>query len=95
MATRKAREIRASLKRKGFREDAGGKHWKLVLQVDERDTQIFTVVSFDERDYGDNLLGIMAKHQLRITKRELLGLIDCPMTGAEYVQRLKAQGIVG
>jgi len=92
VATRKTKDIRSSLRRKGFREEAGGRHFKLVLQRDGKDTHIFTIVSHGHSEYGDGLLGLMSRQQLRLPKADLLRLIDCPMSEADYVAHLAQIG---
>ncbi len=94
MATRKPSEIRAGLKRKGFREEPGARHFKLVLQRDGKDTHIFTIVSHGHNEYGDGLLGLMSRQQLRLSKADLLRLIDCSMSEADYVAHLAEIGVL-
>jgi hypothetical protein len=76
------------LRRKGFREEQGSRHHKLVLQRQGKDSPVFTFVSYGTSEYGDRLLGVMASRQLHVSKADLLRLIDCPMDYDEYVNHL-------
>ena len=88
MAARRSTKIRASLLAKGF-HDTGGDHHRLVLRVEGRETGIRTKVSRGNKDYGDDLLKLM-REQLRLrTKRQLLELIDCPISYDDYVALLR------
>ena len=57
-------------------------------------TEIFTIISRGSgyKEYGSDLLGKMAR-QLRVEKADLLGLIDCPLSEADYISMLKDKGI--
>jgi hypothetical protein len=54
---------------------------------------IKTYISHGVKDYGNQLLSDMAR-QVRLTKQELLELIDEKMTREEYEGILKVKGII-
>lgn len=85
--------IAKSLSKKGFQAQDGAKHCLYFLVVDGKKTAIKTLLSRGGKDYSDSLLGQMAK-QLRVTKKELIGLIDCHISGDDYVERLRASDIL-
>ena len=89
---RKRKDIEASLIKKGFRQEAND-HRFYKLYEGEKYTGIYTKISTGSgyKDYDDNLLGIMAK-QLKLSKRELCDLIDCPMDEEKYRNKLKQKG---
>lgn len=94
MASRRGSDIERALLGKGFRLDANSDHRRLVLYVEDRQTQVRTKISHGNQDYGDDLLSKVRK-QLRLAgKAELLDLVDCPMSGEEYLQALRDQGVL-
>ncbi|WP_419941943.1 hypothetical protein [Candidatus Palauibacter sp.] len=48
-------------------------------------------MSHGRAEVGADLIARMAK-QCRLSKDEFLRLVDCPMTGSEYVEMLKSRG---
>lgn len=93
MASRQSTKILAALKGKGFVDTGGDHHW-LVLCVGGKKTSVRTKVSRGGKDYGDGLLGAMKKQLHLDTKRDLLDLVDCPMSGSELVRVLQEKGIL-
>jgi hypothetical protein len=90
--TRDAKEVSAGLAKKGFvpREND---HTFYHLFVAGKKTIVNTKISHGEKDIGDRLLGMMAR-QLRLSKRDFLNLIDCPLSFDEYVKLLRNEGVV-
>lgn len=82
MTTRKSRKIQSSLSSKGFNQSTTDHFW-YVLYINGKKTSIRTKVSFGKQEYNDSLLSKMAG-QLRISKGQLLDLIDCPLGHKEY-----------
>lgn len=92
MANRAAKRIQRALTTKGFRfKDAH--HRLLELYVDGAPTGITTFLSHGSPDYGDELLARMVR-QLKVSKAQLLDLIDCPLEMSAYVQILRCSGIL-
>ncbi|GMU22669.1 MAG: hypothetical protein AMXMBFR13_27540 [Phycisphaerae bacterium] len=87
---RSAREVAANLERKGFIADDGN-HTFYRLFVDGKNTGIRTKISHGEKEIHDGLLSQMAK-QTRLVRKEFLDLIDCPMTGSQYIELLRERG---
>ena len=92
MASRKASNIERALLSKGFRS-ADTHHRYLVFHVADKPTSIRTHVSHSRPDYGDNLLSKVQKQLHLPTKRDLLDLVDCPMSGEDYLKLLQEQGL--
>jgi hypothetical protein len=90
--TRDAKEIGAGLKKKGFlpREND---HTFYHLFIDGRKTIISTKISHGEKEIGDKLLAMMGR-QLRLSKRDFLALIDCPLSFEEYLKLLRDAGAI-
>lgn len=86
----KTRDIESALLRKGFRPD-NKDHEYLWLFVGGKKTSIKTKLSYGIREYGDDLLA-QVKKQLRLTKPQLMDLVECPMSEAAYVDILKKNG---
>ncbi|MFN7996945.1 MAG: hypothetical protein U0Q18_25245 [Bryobacteraceae bacterium] len=61
------------------------------LYVDGRKRQIHTYISHGQRRADDWLLGQMAR-QLKLTKTQFLALVECTMSGSEYVRIMRAAG---
>lgn len=92
MAVRKAREIEAGLAKKGFIKEAGGRHPLLRFWVGGKKTGFSTAVD-PKYEYGRDLLSWM-KSELRLdSNRELLDLIDCPMSEQAYLAKLRGKGL--
>ena len=87
MVNRKARDVEASLIRKGFRQEPR-KHKFFVLYVDDKRTSINTHTSHCGQEIDEYLIKCMRK-QLYLSKDDFLRLIDCPMSKAEYVEKLR------
>ena len=93
MATRKAREIKEGLTKKGFiavQRD----HTYLFFSVEGRKSGIHTKISHGNKEYGDNILSLVAR-QLRITTKQLDDLLDCPMSYEDYLSILRTKNITG
>ncbi len=87
MATRKAREIKESLTKKGFiafQRD----HTYLFLRVEGRKPRVHTKISHGRGEYGDNLLSFVAK-ELHISRKQFADLLDCPLSYEDDLSILK------
>ena len=92
MATRKAREIKEGLTKKGFiavQRD----HPYLFFSVEGRKSGVHTKISHGNKEYGDNILSLVAR-QLHITTKQLDDLLDCPMSYEDYLSMLQEKKIV-
>jgi hypothetical protein len=85
--SKKAREVRQALVRKGFREDGKRDHWYYFLYVDGRKSGIYTKISHNEPEIGTGLLSVMAR-QLRIGTAQFELFIDCKLTEEQYIRLL-------
>jgi hypothetical protein len=89
----KARKIEAALLEKGFRAD-DTHHRYFWLFIAGKRTSIRTFLSHGGTlDYGDDLLAKM-KRQLKLSKAQLLDLVECRLTGEMYVEFLLKSGAV-
>ena len=84
------RQLAQALESKGFRKRQSH-HAVYVLYVGDRKTSVVTRLSHGHREYGDALLGQLAK-QLGLSRAELNDLILCPLSGAQYVWILEERG---
>lgn len=88
--------ILASLTSKGFVEKQGNRDHDFLFFSHKGLVQaVFTKLSrgTQYKTIGDPLLAKMAR-QLRVPRRDFDNLIDCPMSAEEYLERLRAQGLV-
>lgn len=86
MSTYRTREIKQALLSKGFRQK-NTDHEVYRLYIDDKKTSVHTSLSFGSKEYGDNLLGLVAR-QVRLKKGELEELIECPLSSQEYIRLL-------
>ena len=89
----KAREIDSSLRRKGFKKIETKHHTKYVLYVNDKKTSIHTYISHGVNELSPKLLKKMAK-QLKLKYDQFVDLIDCPLTGENYVKLLLRKNII-
>ena len=89
MSSRSKRVIEAALRKKGFAANQTH-HTQMWLVVDGKQSHIHTFLSHGIDEYGDLLLGKLAK-QLKLRRAEALNLIDCPMSEADYLKNLREQ----
>lgn len=92
MSSRATKKIQGALERKGFAPN-GSDHKVLRLYVNGKKTRIRTHLSHGLHEYGDNLLAIVAR-QLKLRRKQLDDLIDCPLSGEAYVNLLISSGEV-
>ncbi len=54
---------------------------------------IWTMVSHNGQEIGDNLLKAMSQ-QLKLSTKEFCKMLDCNISGPEYLQMLRDRGIL-
>jgi hypothetical protein len=89
---RKTKAIRAALLKKGFVAD-DTHHEMFWLVVDGKKTSVRTRISHGAKEYGDELLALVAR-QVGLSRQELYRLIDCPMDGGKLRLLLVERGRV-
>ena len=90
---RKVRQVVAGLKTKGFSEDREGHHIFLIYEtLSGLKTEIRSRVSHQSSggDISDSLLAAMAR-QVRLSRRDLEQLVDCPLSREGYETKLKLE----
>jgi len=93
MASVKTADLVAALLRKGFRQD--NTHHKYFWLYDgEKRTHVHTPISHGLREYGDSLLSRVKKQLFLDTKRQLLNLVDCPLSQQDYLGILVQKRVV-
>ena len=89
---RDKKKIEWALIRKGF--SLKSSHHKIYhLHYQNKKNAIFTKISHGckTKIYNDSLLSLMCR-QLKLTKSELLDLIDCPLDYDSYIKKLVENG---
>lgn len=86
----KSSDISNALKKKGFEEKTGD-HFFYVLYVNGKKTKIRTKISHGVREYGISLLKLIWT-QLKLDRKGLQNLIECPMSYEDYVTHLEENG---
>lgn len=91
--TRERSAIAKALGDKGFGPKDGDHEFYILWDDKDRKTRIHTKLSrgSGHKEIGDDLLAKMAK-QCRLTKAQFLELIDCTMSGSQYLANVKAAG---
>ena len=89
-----AKKIKSSLLAKGFIEEEKRGHKQLRLYIDGKKTGISTSISrgTKRKIYEVGLLKYMAKGLRLDLLRQLLNLIECPMSHTQYVTYLRQKG---
>ncbi len=90
MGSRKTREIKTALQRKGFVQ-SNSDHKVFRLHVQGKITAIRTHLSHGSNEYNDNLLALVAR-QLKLRRSQLDDLIDCPLSAEDYIAQLLKNG---
>jgi hypothetical protein len=88
----KTRDIDRSLPEKGFAREKGD-HVYFSFLYEGKDCGISTYFSHGDREIGDPLIARMAK-QLKLSKRDFVRLVECPMNQSDYVERLRNQSLL-
>ncbi|MES2327955.1 MAG: hypothetical protein V4539_00040 [Bacteroidota bacterium] len=91
MASLDANKTRQSLLKKGFRKNEGDHHFYLYYYNGKVITK--TKVSHNDQDIGDDLISKMYK-QCKVTKKQFLDLINCPLDESGYIEILKEQDLL-
>ena len=94
MPGRRGREIERALLAKGFKPYMND-HRRLILYLGDKKTSVRTRISHGNKEYDDALLGAVQK-QLRLQgeRRKFQDLLNCPMSGDDYVAFLIEAGEV-
>ncbi len=92
MSALKAAAVESALSSKGF-EVQNGKHRVFRLVVNGQQTSIVTHTSHNQQEIHDMLLGLMAG-QVKLPKSDFRRLIECSMSGDEYLKRMINEGFV-
>ena len=94
--SRERSDIAAALLTKGFQPKSGDRdHEYFFLVAQGLKQSVFTKLSRGSgyRTYGDNLMALMAR-QLRLTRRQLNDLVDCPMSEEDYRAHLRSISVL-
>lgn len=87
-------EVRAGLLKKGFYHEDGD-HDYYFLEAHGLKRAVFTKLSRGSsyRTLDDSILALICR-QLHLTKKELMALIDCPMSHEDYLKNLSERGVL-
>jgi hypothetical protein len=89
---RDRKEIETALLNKGFRNREGDHHYYVYYTTAGLKSHVFTKTSHTPKMkvIGDELLSMMSR-QCRLTKKQFLELVDCPLTRPAYERILAEQ----
>lgn len=92
---RAKRDVEAALLSKGFRERQGDHAYFIYHDLDGRKSLVKTKTSHgrSSKELGADLIGLMAR-QCRLTTKQFLELVDCPMSREDYEEHLRREGLV-
>ena len=84
-------KIKSALLNKGFKEEEARGHKLLRLYVNGKKTGISTSLSRGSRyrEYGMDLLNYMTRGLRLDITRQLVNLIECPMSYTQYITYLR------
>lgn len=87
--------IEQSLLGKGFKPKSGDHNFLIYHSLEGKKTTARTKTSHTPKtkDIADGLLGQMAK-QCKLTKKDFLDLVDCPLSRLGYEEKLKEQSLL-
>ncbi|MBT4526404.1 MAG: hypothetical protein HOC24_07630 [Deltaproteobacteria bacterium] len=85
-------EVESSLLRKGF-QASGKKHLMYYFYYKNKKTPVFTFLSHGKQDIDSYLISKMSK-QVKLSKKDYLDLINCPLTKEKYTEKLKGLGVI-
>lgn len=88
----KARDVEHSLPRKGFLRRQS-KDIYFSFRFADKDWGISTFISHGANEIGDPLIAKMAK-QVKLSKRDFVQLVECPMSYDDYLRRLRERGVL-
>ena len=92
MSIYKTETLQKALLKKGF--EKGITHHEMYwLCVEGKRTEIKTRISHGRKEYGDNLLGLMAR-EIKLRRSQFDDFIECPLSADEYLELLRQQGII-
>lgn len=88
-------DIERSLESKGFvREDKSHRYFYHEYQGKRTGPYAYTSHGSSYKTYGDNLLKRMKKELRLDTKKQLVDLIQCPMSAEDYNQFLRSKNVI-
>lgn len=85
------RDVEASLRKKGFREDNRHHHYFIYHTSDGRKSTVKTHTSHSGKDLDVSLVKQMAK-QCFLSRDQFQQLVDCPLSQEAYEKLLQEQG---
>lgn len=86
----KARNVKAALLGKGFKEAKNKDHHYYYLYIAGKKSSINTKISHNEKEIGDALVSAMAR-QIKLTTPMFKDFVSCPLTGEAYLRILIEQ----
>ena len=92
MATYSTRIVETSLEKKGFKRDKTH-HFMFWFFYYNKKSSVRTRTSNDEREFDEKLLA-ERKKQMKLTKKQFIRFIECPLDGCEYAKILLEKGDV-
>lgn len=86
------KQVESALLKKGFKY-SNKSHRFLALFIEGKKTAIRTMVSHGRTTYKGRLEKSL-RDQLKVTKEELVGLVECPLTMEAYLECLKERNAI-
>ncbi|MDI9349347.1 MAG: hypothetical protein QM537_05035 [Candidatus Symbiobacter sp.] len=90
---RKQKKTETGLLNKGFVRSDNDHHYFRYYTIDGRKTDILTKTSHGGKDIQDDILSLMAR-QCKLSRKEFLDLIDCPLSREQYEKILTDKGFL-
>jgi len=91
LPSRKARDVKRALQKKGFREEERD-HWFYIFYHEGKKSPIHTKISHNAIDISKMLCGAMAR-QMQLTNPQFEQFVDCKLNVDRYVSILIEKGV--
>ncbi len=89
----KPKDVINSLLKKGFQVREGSHKFFVYYTDDGKKTAIHTMVSQNNREIDDYLIGAMSS-QVKLDKKKFMELVQCSLTKDMYLNELVKQGAI-
>ena len=89
--TRARKDVETSLLAKGFQQRESDHAYFIYYDTSGKKSTAKTKTSHSGKDLDDGLLALMSR-QTKLTKKQFLDLVDCPLSRTEYENILRQNG---
>jgi len=88
---RARKDVETGLLAKGFQQREGDHAYYIYYDLQGKKSTAKTKTSHSGKDLDDSLLALMSR-QTKLTKKQFLDLVDCPLSRDDYEKILRQNG---